>query len=51
MFYDALKRDRGFKADPLKSLIVPRPATTKSTPSSRTVAGNAAVNDGGSDHG
>ena len=25
MFYDALKRDHGFKADPLKSLIVPRP--------------------------
>src|SRR5262245_40602673 len=25
MFYDARKRDHGFKADPLKSLIVPRP--------------------------
>jgi len=25
MFYDALKRDHGFKVDPLKSLIVPRP--------------------------
>jgi flavin reductase (DIM6/NTAB) family NADH-FMN oxidoreductase RutF len=25
MFYDARKRDHGFKVDPLKSLIVPRP--------------------------
>ncbi|MBM3623498.1 MAG: flavin reductase family protein [Alphaproteobacteria bacterium] len=25
MFYDALKRDHGFKVDPLKALIVPRP--------------------------